>query len=242
MSRGPRASCRHAATEDDGFSLIEVVVALGVFLVVMTAVLPLIVGGLRGTARAGQVTEQKGVVEAQLERMRNLPWHVAPNAGQFIDVLDRYFPNLTAPTVTVNATTCAVYYEVVSMARGWESDTAEIYVIPYPSFNYPWKDRLERSVNDITMEYSEWIIICVLVIFLPCLGWEAWGKHKDAQQRARAAFPFLWTGPYPTKKRALKKWARVMDNHRSAKMPNWANVKNAANQRFKELYGHGVME
>lgn len=146
------------------------------------------------------------------------------------------------PPARMNATTCAVYYEVVSMARGRESDTAEIYVIPYPSFNYPWKDRLERSVNDITMEYSEWIIICVLVIFLSCLGWEAWIKHKDAQKGARAAFPFLWTGPYPTKKRALKKWAKVMDNHRSTKMPNWANVKNAANQRFKELYGHGVME
>lgn len=126
MSRGPRASCRHAATEDDGFSLIEVVVALGVFLVVMTAVLPLIVGGLRGTARAGQVTEQKGVVEAQLERMRNLPWHVAPNAGQFIDVLDRYFPNLTAPTVTVNATTCAGL-----PAAGWKGYVTTTARCPY---------------------------------------------------------------------------------------------------------------
>ena len=47
-------------TPDDGFSLIEVIVALGLFLLVMTAVLPLMIGGLRGAARAGQVTEEKG--------------------------------------------------------------------------------------------------------------------------------------------------------------------------------------
>lgn len=99
---------------DDGFTLVEIMVALGIFLVVMTAVLPLMVAAVKGAASAGQATEQKGVVEGQFERMRNLPWHVAPNAGQFIDVLDRYYPNRTAPTATVNATACAGF-----PASGW---------------------------------------------------------------------------------------------------------------------------
>lgn len=141
------------------------------------------------------------------------------------------------PPARMNATTCAVYYEVVSVL-----DTADIHVIPGASFNYPWKDWLERSVDDVILEYPEWVAACGLVMLSLCLGLEGWSKHRDAQQRARVVFPFLWEGPYPTKKRALKKWAAAMDNHRSTSMQNWAYVKNAANQRFKELYGHGAME
>ena len=141
------------------------------------------------------------------------------------------------PPARMNATTCAVYYEVVSMLN-----TTDIYVISGTSFDYPWKDWLERCMYDIVLEYPEWTAACGLVMLFLCLGLEAWNKHKNAQKRARETFPFLWKGPYPTKERALKKWTKVMNKHRSAKMPNWADVRNAANQRFKELYGHNVME
>src|SRR3546814_19206593 len=30
--------------------------------------------------------------------MRNLPYHVAPAAGNYVDVLDRYYPNLGTPS------------------------------------------------------------------------------------------------------------------------------------------------
>lgn len=90
---------------DDGFTLVEVIVAMGIFLVVMVAVLSQVLIGVRGSARANEVTEEKGVIEARLELMRNLPWHVAPSAEQRIDILDRYYPNLTPSTATVDCGT-----------------------------------------------------------------------------------------------------------------------------------------
>ena len=87
--------------------MIEVIVAMGIFLVVMAAVFPQVMAGIRGTSRASQLTEAKGVIEAQLELMRNLPWHVAPDAGDYIDVLDRYYPDLGVAATTVTTATCA---------------------------------------------------------------------------------------------------------------------------------------
>ena len=100
MSRSTDSSATRQPTRDDGFSLLEVIVALGLMLIVMTAVLPQLVVGIRAGARASEVTQAKGVVQGQLEKMRSLPFHVAPSAGNFIDVLDRYYPNLTAPSTT----------------------------------------------------------------------------------------------------------------------------------------------
>lgn len=95
-----RPSERRGRT-DDGFSLIEVMVAIGLVMVVMTAVLPQVIIGLRGAARANEVTEAKGVVQGQLEMMRNLPWFVEKSAEQRVDVLDRYYPDLVPPPAGV---------------------------------------------------------------------------------------------------------------------------------------------
>lgn len=89
---------------DDGFTLIEVVVALGITVTVMMALLPQLVGGLRATGTANVVTLAKGVTQSELEKMRNLPFHVSPSAGLFVDVLDRHYPNLKPPT---GPTACA---------------------------------------------------------------------------------------------------------------------------------------
>jgi type II secretory pathway pseudopilin PulG len=79
---------------DEGFSLVEIIVALGLTMVVMMALLPQLIVGIRGAALANDVTEAKGVVQGQLEKMRNLPYHVAPSAELRIDLLDTYFPSL----------------------------------------------------------------------------------------------------------------------------------------------------
>lgn len=93
-------STRTTDGTEDGFTLVEVVVALAILMVVMVAVLPQVIVGLRGAAVADSMTAAKGVITAQMEKMRNLPWHVAPSAELRIDVLDRYYPNLTPPTNT----------------------------------------------------------------------------------------------------------------------------------------------
>lgn len=96
MSRSPDARSR----DDGGFTLIEVMVALGLFLVVTTAVLPQVIAGLRATATARDVTQAKGVAQAQVERIRNLPFFVGRSAGDYIDVLDTYYRNVVAPSTS----------------------------------------------------------------------------------------------------------------------------------------------
>lgn len=87
-----------------GFTLVEVMVALGVVALVMLALVPQLVVGIRSTGVAREVTHTKGIAQGQVERMHNLPFHVAREAGQFVDVLDRYYPNASTsasgPTCT----------------------------------------------------------------------------------------------------------------------------------------------
>lgn len=88
-------------TTDGGFSLIEVVVAIGLVGLLVAAILPAVVLGIRSNAVATTNTQARGLAQAEMERMRNLPFHIARNAGEFVDVLDYYFPDTTAaPAVT----------------------------------------------------------------------------------------------------------------------------------------------
>ncbi len=75
-------------------------VALGLFLVVTTAVLPQVIAGIKATSTARDVTQAKGVAQAQVEKMRNLPFYVGRAAGDYIDVLDTYYRNTVAPTTS----------------------------------------------------------------------------------------------------------------------------------------------
>lgn len=91
---------RASSRKDDGFSLIEVVVALGILMVLVTALLPQLVAGIRATSTARLVTQAKGMAQAELEAMRNLPFHVSYEAGDFRDVLDYYYKDLGAPSTS----------------------------------------------------------------------------------------------------------------------------------------------
>ena len=94
-----------SARKDDGFSLVEVVVALGILMVLVTALLPQLVVGIRSTSTARLVTQAKGMAQAELESMRNLPYHVSYDAedGAIRDVLDYYYTNLTGSDRTAEA-------------------------------------------------------------------------------------------------------------------------------------------
>lgn len=101
MSRSAdrRTGTPHGRDSDDaGFSLLEIVVALGVLSVVLVAMVPQLVGSLQATGTAREVSQAKGVAQGQLERMRHLPFHIARNAGDYVDVLDYYYRNRVAPT------------------------------------------------------------------------------------------------------------------------------------------------
>src|SRR3954471_16173228 len=80
-----------------------------IFMVVASAAAPVLVAGLRGAATARDVTQTKGVAQAQLEKMRDMPYYVGRAAGEFLDVLDTYYPNVTStPTVTPSCASATV--------------------------------------------------------------------------------------------------------------------------------------
>jgi prepilin-type N-terminal cleavage/methylation domain-containing protein len=81
-----------------GFTLIEVMVAIVLLGIVAAALVPLLVGALRASNSAKLNTQAKNLVQAQIERMRNLPYHVAQSAGPYLDLLDIYFHDLASGT------------------------------------------------------------------------------------------------------------------------------------------------
>src|SRR4051812_14546485 len=80
-------------------------VAMGIFLVVSAALVPMVVAGLRTAATARDVTQTKGVAQARIEQMRDLPFYVGRAAGDFKDVLDPYSRARNAPANAAPACT-----------------------------------------------------------------------------------------------------------------------------------------
>ena len=97
MSR--RTDRKALRSSDSGFTLIEVIVCLGLLAVVTVAVLGVTVAGLRAAGASKFASQAKGLSQARLELMRALPFHVDRSAGDHIDVLDEYYPRLVVPTV-----------------------------------------------------------------------------------------------------------------------------------------------
>ncbi len=155
MSRS--AEEQRATTRDGGFSLIEVIVALGMLVVLMTALLPQLVVGIRSTQAAEDVTQAKGVAQGQLERMRNMPYHVARLSGPFLDVLDRYYTNLS-PAPVVACMTGGDYTRPVTTWSGYVPGGSRCdyepgsgpfyrYVVPHPASGVDPLDGFEVVVS-----------------------------------------------------------------------------------------------
>jgi prepilin-type N-terminal cleavage/methylation domain-containing protein len=91
--------------DDDGFTLIEVVVAFALLVVVMTSALPVFIRMLQATAVTKAHTQAKNLAQERLDQMRDLRFHVDRQNGPFLDLLDIYFTNATSasPVTTVNA-------------------------------------------------------------------------------------------------------------------------------------------
>lgn len=124
--------------------MVEVVVALGVLTLLLVALLPQLVVGIRSSATAEALTQAKGVAQGQLERMRNMPYHVARAAGPYLDVLDRYYTNrAVAPAVTCTdgddyrrpTTSWSGYVAASAVQCDYEPATGPFYryVLPHPT-------------------------------------------------------------------------------------------------------------
>lgn len=85
---------------DGGFGLIEVMVAFGIFSLVSTATLGLVLSSLRDTGRARLETVGRNLVQAQLEQLRALPFQ-APTGST---LLSDFYPNGSGTGVPLDTT------------------------------------------------------------------------------------------------------------------------------------------
>jgi prepilin-type N-terminal cleavage/methylation domain-containing protein len=86
---------------DDGFTLIEMVVALIVFALVASALAGVLIGSARGQLFAQKNTAAKNFAQQQVDAMRSLPYHVDAQNGPYVDLLDLYFPNALTTVTTI---------------------------------------------------------------------------------------------------------------------------------------------
>lgn len=93
-----RLLSRLAAKDDDGFSLVEVIVALVLLGIAAVATLPVLVLGQRATSASRDRTYAKNLAQEQLETLRNMPYFISfanQPGGADVDLLDTYYPKLT---------------------------------------------------------------------------------------------------------------------------------------------------
>ena len=109
--------------QDRGFSLVEILVAIGVLTTVMVALLPQLIVGIRSTGTARLVTQGKGVAQGQLERMRATPFFLSKATGG-VDLLDTYFPRRTETSPTPTCTTGGRFNEPLTSWSGYVAPTA----------------------------------------------------------------------------------------------------------------------
>jgi type II secretory pathway pseudopilin PulG len=92
-----------SVSRDDGFTLVEVIVAFALLVVVMVSALPVFVRMLQATALTKAHTQAKNLSQERLDQMRDLRFHVDRQNGPFLDLLDTYYTNAksASPTTTV---------------------------------------------------------------------------------------------------------------------------------------------
>lgn len=83
------------ASQDDGFTLVEVIVAFALLAVMMVSALPVFVNMLKATAVTKAHTQAKNLAQERLDQMRDLRFHVDRQNGPFLDLLDTYYTNAT---------------------------------------------------------------------------------------------------------------------------------------------------
>ncbi len=98
MSNPARLGRLRAARAESGFTLLEVIVALGLFALMTAAVVPMVITGTKAGMVAKLDTGARNLTQERFEVMRNLPFHVDAHASATTspDLLDTYYRNLVA--------------------------------------------------------------------------------------------------------------------------------------------------
>lgn len=123
-------SRRRRSLEEGGFTLIEVMVALAILLIVAGGLVPLLVIGAKTANLSALETIAKNLAQQRLEQMRNLPYYVAHQNGDFVDLLDEYYTNVSTTPTPIPPTGGTGTYQTGTGAGG--TPTGPYYQVSFP--------------------------------------------------------------------------------------------------------------
>jgi prepilin-type N-terminal cleavage/methylation domain-containing protein len=95
---------RLRSRDEAGFSLVEILVSIVIAGLVAAAVLPLLLSGQMAGNLAKAETQAKGLAQERLEQIRNYPFYVAFDSGDYSDVLDVFFRDASSPVADATVT------------------------------------------------------------------------------------------------------------------------------------------
>ncbi|HEY7873784.1 MAG TPA: type II secretion system protein, partial [Actinomycetota bacterium] len=83
-----------SSSRQGGFSLLEVLAALGVFAVVTLGVVPLLGSALKASSTSRSETVAEEAARTIMERIQGTKWYVSYDAkpNKRVDILDLYYP------------------------------------------------------------------------------------------------------------------------------------------------------
>lgn len=88
-------------SREDGFTLVEILVAMGLVSIVMIGAVPALLGVMKSGTITRDHTRAKNLTQQRLEQIRDLAFHVDRQNGPFLDLLDIYYTHaLTGSAAT----------------------------------------------------------------------------------------------------------------------------------------------
>jgi len=123
------SGCKRRIRGEGGFTLVEVLVALGLITVLMLSVLPALVFGLSATRVTRLNTQAKNLAQERVDLIRNLRFHVDSQNGPFRDMLDMYYTNATgsSPVTSIATGAATLNGRFVQTGTGAAGEPANMY-------------------------------------------------------------------------------------------------------------------
>ena len=133
--------------------------SVSILAIAAAGVLPLLLGAIKAGYSVELDTQSKNLAQQQIDRMRNLPYHVDASNGPYRDLLDTYYPNLTAAVTPGGAVTVATVntgYVAAGAARATGEPTGAFYRFVTSDASFPLfrlvvdTQLLERDLSVLT--------------------------------------------------------------------------------------------
>ena len=127
-------------SRDAGFTLLEVMAALGVFAIVTLGIVPLLGSALRASSTSRSETVAKEAAVNVMERIQGIKWYVSYDAkpNKRVDILDLYYPQ-AASNAAMGQTYSATATNSPLVGNGGTGSTGGVFttVCPPPTTTNP---------------------------------------------------------------------------------------------------------